>query len=151
MKLNDTKLRGLKTKERVYRLSDGGGLYIEVMPNGSMYWRMNYRFHGKQKRLAFGVYPRTSLKDAREKREAAKRLLLAGQDPGEIKKLDKLERQTEYANNFENIAREWHQQKIHTWKPKHGGNILKRLEVNVFSSIGSRPIKQITPPELLSI
>ena len=150
MKLNDTKLRVLKPKDKPYRLSDGGGLYIEVMPNGSMYWRMNYRFNGTQKRLAFGVYPITGLKTARERRDDAKRLLDNNCDPSEIKKKQKLETQQNYENNFENLAREWHKQKFHTWKPDHAETILKRLEANIFPKIGKRPIKDITPPELLA-
>lgn len=153
MKLNDRLLKSLKPEGKPYKRSDGGGLYIEIMPTGSMYWRMSYRIKCgeklKQKRLAFGVYPRTSLKEAREKRDDAKKLLDNGMDPGEIKKLQKVERATEYANSFEAIAREWHENKIHTWKPKHADNILKRLDANIFPLIGSRPIKSVTPPELL--
>lgn len=150
MKLNDTKLRNLKPTDKTYRLSDGGGLYIEVMPNGSMYWRMNYRFNGKQKRLAFGVYPITSLKTARDRRDEAKRLLDNGADPSDIKKKQRLETQKNYENNFENIAREWHKQKLHTWQPEHADLILRRLEMNVFPRIGKRPIRDVTPPELLA-
>lgn len=150
MKLNDTKVRNLKPKDKTYRLSDGGGMYIEVMPNGSMYWRMNYRFLGKQKRLALGVYPRVSLKEARDKREDARKLLDNGKDPSEIKKLQKIELRTNYENSFENVAKDWHESRKHAWQPKHAETILSRLNANIFPVIGSRPIKAVTPQEVLA-
>lgn len=130
------------------KLSDGGGLFLHIQEKGK-YWRMNYRFLGKQKTLALGVYPRMSLAEAREGRETAKKLLDAGKDPMETKKLDRLELQTNYENNFENLAREWHAHKIHTWKPVHAERILSRLERDIFPKIGARPICDVTAPELL--
>lgn len=90
-----------------------------------------------------------SLAEAREGRETAKKRLDAGQDPMETKKLDRLELQTNYENNFENLAREWHAHKIHTWKPIHAERILSRLGRDIFPKIGARPICDITAPELL--
>ena len=150
MKLSDTACKKAKADDKPIKLADGDGMFLHVMPNGNKYWRMKYRFMGKEKLLALGVYPETSLLEAREKRRLAKKQLEAGNDPSEQKKLAKLERQTEYENSFENIAREWHKQKIHTWKPEHAENILKRLEADIFPSIGSRPIKAVTPPEILN-
>ncbi|EGB8557815.1 DUF4102 domain-containing protein, partial [Salmonella enterica] len=89
MMLNARKVEAAKGKEKSYKLSDGGGLYLQVEPNGSRYWRMKYRFAGKEKRLSFGVYPTVTLADARQKREDAKKLLAAGEDPGEVKKAKK--------------------------------------------------------------
>lgn len=86
MPLTDAKVRALKPREKTYRISDAGGLYVEVAPNGSRYWRMKYRIAGKEKRLAFGVYPDVSLADAREKRDVAKKILAAGGDPEKLKK-----------------------------------------------------------------
>lgn len=149
MNLNDITCKSLKPKDKPYRKSDGGGLYIEVMPNGSKYWRMNYRFMGKQKRLAFGVYPRVTLKEAREKRDEARKLLDNDQDPSELKKLEKIKRAEEYANNFKAIAHAWHQSRSHTWQPKHGSTIMTRIETYLFPVIGSRPISAIIPAELL--
>ena len=148
--LTATAVQKAKPKEKLYRLFDGGGLYLEVTPSGGLYWRMKYRFNNKEKRMAFGVYPIISLQEAREKRRLAKKMLDAGQDPNEQKKLDRLERQVSYENNFENVAREWHQQQIHTWKPVHAERILKRLEADVFPKVGARPIKALTAPELLA-
>lgn len=90
------------------KLTDGGGLYLHVQEAGK-YWRVNYRFLGKQKTLSLGTYPLISLAEAREKRDVAKKQLGNHEDPMESKKLRKLELQTNYENNFEAIAREWHQ------------------------------------------
>ena len=119
MKLTNIACKNALPAEKARKLSDGGGLYLEVMPNGAKYWRMKYRFLGKEKRLAIGVYPAVSLIEARDECRIAKKLLAEGKDPSEEKKLSKLERQTRYENNFENIAREWHTHKIHTWKLAH--------------------------------
>ncbi len=150
MKLSETVCKKAKPTNKTQKLADGEGLYLEISPSGGKYWRMKYRFHGKEKRLAFGTYPNISLAEAREKRRLAKKELDAGRDPSEIKKLTKIENQKDYDNSFENIAREWHKQKIHTWKPKHAENILRRMEVDIFPHLGNRPIKAITPQEILA-
>lgn len=131
-----------------HKLSDGGNLYLYVQEKGK-YWRLNYRFNGKQKTMALGVFPRVSLAGARERREAAKRMLEEGKDPNEEKKIEKLTKIVNYENNFENIAREWHDQRGHTWQPRHAERIMIRLENNVFPVIGKRPINDIKPIELL--
>lgn len=150
MKLTDTKCKTAKAIDKPLKLADGGGMYLHILPTGGKKWRLKYRFLAKEKLLTLGAYPLVGLKEARDRRDEAKRLLDAGQDPSETRKLEKVEKQQDYENNFENLAREWHQQKIHTWKPKHAANILKRLEANIFPHIGHRPIKLITAPELLS-
>lgn len=150
MKLNNIKCQKAKPADKDQKLADGGGLFLLIKPNGNKYWRLKYRFQGKEKLLSLGVYPRTSLAEAREKREEAKKLIDNGYDPSEVRKLEKLERANEYENSFESVAREWHQQSIHTWKPVHAARILKRLEADVFPVIGSRPIKLVTAPEVLS-
>lgn len=131
------------------KLSDGGGLHLLLHENGSKYWRMSYRFLGKQKLLSIGTYPLLSLAEAREKRDKAKKLIAAGQDPGVQKKLARFELQANHDNSFEKVAREWHSQKLHTWKPEHAENILKRLETYLFPKIGKRPVKEVTAPEIL--
>lgn len=130
------------------KLADGGGLYLHLKQTGK-YWRMDYRFIGKRKTLTIGPYPKIGLKQAREKRNEAKTLIEEGKDPCEQKKIGKLSLITAYENNFENIAREWHEQKKHTWQPKHAQTILSRMEGNLFPLIGARPITQIKPTELL--
>lgn len=150
MKLNELKIKSLKPKSKPYKATDGHGLYLEVMPNGSKYWRMNYRFLGKQKRMAFGVYPETGLKEARDKRETARKQLASGDDPSLLKKMEKHLKKASYEDNFEAIAREWHQQHKHTWKEEHANSILKRMESSLFPEFGYRPIKEINPMEVLA-
>jgi integrase len=150
MKLSETACKKAKPTDKAQRLADGNGLYLEVSPTGGKYWRMKYRFNGKEKRLAIGVYPDVTLHEAREKRRLAKKELDAGRDPSEVKKLARLEIQNEYENSFENVAREWHSQRKHTWKEKHAENILKRMEADLFPHIGKRPIKAIAPYEILA-
>ncbi len=149
MKLTDVACKNAKAEGKVRKMSDGGGLYLEVTAAGGKYWRLKYRFNGKENRLSFGVYPEVSLLEAREKRRIAKKQLDSGSDPSEVKKLVKLEHKINYANNFEALAREWHSKRKDMWQPKHADTILNRLEDNLFPIIGSRPIKLITPPELL--
>lgn len=148
-KLTAKQVENAKPKEKIYRLFDGYGMYLEVSPKGGKYWRIKYYFNKKEKRLRLGVYPITSLAEARERCIQAKKLLDNGQDPAEVQKLQKLERKEGYENNFENIAREWHEQNKHTWKPNHAENILKRFESKIFPIVGKRPIKDIKPNEIL--
>ncbi len=103
-KLTEVAIKKTKPKEKMYKLSDGGGLYLQVMPNGSKYWRLKYRFGLKEKRLAFGVYPEVSLATAREKMRLAKLELIEGKDPGEIKRQEKLNKRISASNTFSAIA-----------------------------------------------
>lgn len=103
MKLTARQVDTAKPKEKPYKLSDGGGLYLEVTPNGSRYWRMKYRINGKENRLSFGVYPTVLLASARDKRDKAKKVLADGGDPGEVKKAEKLAQKLSIDNTFEAI------------------------------------------------
>ena len=150
MKLSNIACKNAKPSEKPRKLADGNGLYLEIAPNGSKYWRMKYSFNGKESRLSFGVYPHVSLAEAREKRRLAKKMLEEGKNPNEEKRIEKLERKISYENNFENIAREWHKEKYPTWKPGHAERILTRLEKDIFPSLGARPIKAIKPIEILA-
>ena len=149
MALTDAKLRTLKPKEKVYRLGDSAGLYIEVAVNGSRYWRMKYRYLGKEKRLAFGVYPEVTLAEAREKRDAARKLLASGSDPAEAKKIAKATQQANAENTFEAVAREWHTSKADRWSLRYRDEIIDTFEKDIFPYIGKRPIAEIKPLELL--
>ncbi|MCX9016876.1 tyrosine-type recombinase/integrase [Citrobacter portucalensis] len=149
MKLTVRQIDTAKPKEKPYKLSDGGGLYLEVTTNGSRYWRLKYRYAGKEKRLAFGVYPEVSLAQAREKRDAAKKLLSAGNDPGELKKAEKIAQKLNYENTFEAIAREWHQLRADRWSLRYRDEIIDTFEKDIFPYIGKRPIAEIKPMELL--
>uniref|UniRef100_UPI001CDB3DFE Arm DNA-binding domain-containing protein n=1 Tax=Escherichia coli TaxID=562 RepID=UPI001CDB3DFE len=93
MALTDIKVKTAKPKDKPYKLADGGGMYLLINTNGSKYWRMKYRFAGKEKMLSIGVYPDVTLADAREKRSEARKLLAAGGDPGEAKKEEKIAQQ----------------------------------------------------------
>lgn len=149
MPLTNTECKNAKPQDKPKKLSDGGGLYLEVMPNGSKYWRLKYRFLGKEKRLALGVYPTITLAEAREKREEAKKLLAQDIDPSEAKKERKRQLATETENTFKAVALEWHEIKKHGLSEGYAQKIKRRLEMHLFPYIGNRPISKITPPELL--
>ena len=150
MQLTDVKIRNAKPAEKPYKLSDGGGLFLYMHPAGGKYWRLKYRYAGKEKQLALGVYPVVGLSDARERRAEARRLLAAGKDPGDAKKEAKRLVIANSENTFEIIAREWHETNKHRWVPKHSANVLKRLEGDIFPKLGKRPINDITAPDLLT-
>jgi hypothetical protein len=137
MPLTSTTCKNAKESAKPRKLADGGGLYLEVMPSGSKYWRMKYRFAGKEKRLAFGVYPDVSLADARERRDDARKVLAAGNDPGEVKKEAKRLATFNNENTFEALAREWHKSRSHNWTENYAGKVLHALEADIFPTLGS--------------
>lgn len=150
MVLTDKAIRAAKHGEKPVRLFDGGGLYLELAPNGGKWWRLKYRFAGKEKRLSLGVYPTVSLKQGRERRDDAKRLLAGGVDPSEQRKASKAAVTERAANSFEAVAREWFATFSKKWVKSHSDKILRRLEHNVFPYIGERPIAEVTSRELLA-
>ena len=149
MPLTDAKCRNPKPRQRPYKLADSGGLYLEVMPTGSKCWRQKYRFMGREKRLALGIYPLISLLEARESRDAAKKLLASGTDPSTAKKDQKREAIQNASNTFETVALEWHGKQGERWSPYTAEKVMAYLKNNIFPYIGSRPIAEIDPPELL--
>lgn len=149
--LTDPAIRNAKPKDKPYRLSDALGLYIEIAPSGGKLWRLKYRFGGKEKRLALGVYPDVGLKEARQRRDEARKLLAAGIDPSENRKAQKAAHADRTANSFETVAREWFAKHSATWAPSHASKILQRLEKDVFPWIGGKPISDITAPALLAV
>ena len=151
MPLTDVFIRSLKPKERAYKHFDGGGLHIHVTPNGSKLWRMAFRFEGKGKLLSFGEYPTVSLKDAREKREEAKKLLAQGIDPSAHRKQMKAARAVAQRDTFENVAREWHDTRTVCFNARYRHNILLRLEKHIFPKIGKTPITQLDIPDILDV
>lgn len=130
--------------------SDGGGLYLHVKEAG-MYWRLAYRFGGKQKTLALGVYPDVSLAQARDGREQARKLLAADIDPSEAKREAKQKAIAESQNSFEEVAREFHQIKAAGWSPGHAAKWLSGMQTYLFPSLGRKPLASITPPMLLDV
>jgi hypothetical protein len=151
MKLTDKACKAAKPKDKPYKLSDGGGLYLEVMPSGSKCWRLKYRVTGKEKRLALGVYPVVGLADAREGRQKAKKQLVQGVDPSNAKKVQKREIIKNAANTFKALALEWHEKQLNRWSLVHALNVMRRFEVDIFPYIGHRPVSEIDAPELLEM
>lgn len=151
MPLTDTAIRNAKPSEKPIRLFDGGGLYIEVSPAGGKWWRLKYRFAGKEKRLSLGVYPEIGLKEARDRREEAKRLLGEGIDPSVERKVQKVATVARVANSFEAVAREWHGKYAPGWSESNSKKVLARLENDVFPWLGSRPIAELKAPDLLAV
>ncbi|CAM7946368.1 TPA: tyrosine-type recombinase/integrase [Enterobacter bugandensis] len=146
MALTDIKVRTAKPTDKQYKLTDGSGMHLLVHPNGSKYWRLQYRFDGKQKMLALGVYPDVSLADARARRDEARKLLANSIDPGDKKKNDKVEQ--EEARTFEQLAIEWHATNK-KWSEEHSRRVLKSLEDNLFPAIGKRNIADLKTRDLL--
>lgn len=150
MALSDVAVRNAQPKDKPYKLTDGRGLYLLVTSAGK-YWRFDYRFDGKRKTLAIGVYPDVTLAHARERREDARKLLANEIDPGAARQEDKRAKLQATENSFEAIARRWHNTKQHDLVPAYAEKILRSLEVDVFPAIGSRPISEIKPPEVLAM
>jgi integrase len=150
MLLTDTAIRNAKPVAKPTKITDSSGLYLLLNPKGSRWWRFDYRFEGKRKTLSMGTYPDTGLKDAREKRDAARKLLAAGVDPGEQRKAAKAAGEERSANSFEVIAREWFAKHEPLWTLGHSSKVIARLENDAFPWLGSRPISDITAKELLA-
>lgn len=149
MSLTATDVKNAKPSKKTTRLYDAAGMYLEVSPKGGKYWRMKYRFHGKEKRLALGVYPEVSLKEARDERDDARKLLRKNIDPSVERKAKKVMRAAVSSNSFEAVAREWFIKYSANWSENHSSRIIRRLERDIFPWLGSHPIKEITAPELL--
>ena len=151
MPLTDIAIRTAKLKDKPYKLSDAGGLYLLIQPNGSKYWRLKYRFAGKEKLLSIGVYPVINLSEAREKSLDAKKLLVSNIDPAQSKKEDKLNQLINTEHSFETIAHDWHNNQKQRWTERHSAYVLRRIQVDIFPRLGSKPINEIKAPELLAV
>lgn len=149
MALSDTKVKAAKPKEKQYRLTDEKGLYCLVKPLGSKLWRYDYRFEGKRKTMALGVYPDVKLKRARDKHQAARSLLADGIDPSEKKKAEKIAKAGK--DSFEAIAKEWHGKQKKKLSESYSSIVLTRLEQDVFPYLGAKKMDEITPPKLLAV
>ena len=150
MPLTDTAIRNAKPGEKPAKIFDERGLFLLVTPTGGKWWRLRYKFDGKEKLLSLGTYPDTGLKDARTRRDDARKLLADGVDPGENRKAVKAARQVRAANSFEVVAREWYAKQAPNWAEHHGDRIIRRFERDIFPWIGGRPIADVTAPELLA-
>ena len=149
--LTATQVKQAKPGEKVYKLADGGGMYLQIHPNGARYWRHDYRYAGKRKTLALGVYPEVSLKEAREKHQEARSKLSQGIDPGEIRKVEKLTRHLAAAESFEAVGREWFNQVMPGKSKSYQDRTGRILEKDLFPYLGNRAVASITPLELLSV
>jgi integrase len=149
--LTDVGIRNAKPGAKPAKLFDERGLFLIVTPSGGKWWRFKYRFDSKEKLLSLGVYPDVALKEARERRDAARKLLADGIDPGVNRKAVKAARVERAGNSFEVVAREWYEKNAATWVDAHGTRIIRRLERDIFPHIGARPIAELTPPELLAV
>jgi integrase len=149
MPLTDKQAKQAKAKDKAYRLSDERGMYLEITTTGRKYWRLKYRYGGKEKRLAIGVYPEITLKKARELRNDARLLLKDGIDPSAQKRIKKITQHDNSTNSFELVALEWLAKEKSQWSESHTKRVTRSLEKDLFPYIGKQPIADITPPELL--
>ncbi len=150
MPLTATEVKEAKPQAKPRKLADGGGLYLLIQPAGAKYWRYKYRYGGKEKTLALGVYPEVSLKAARQAHQQARDKLANAIDPGEVRKVEKLARHLASAESFEAVALEWFASHMAHKSPAYQQKIDGILRRNLYPTLGSRPIAAITAPELLA-
>lgn len=151
MPLTDVRIRSLKPANKPHKYSDGGGLFLFIPPSGSKLWRMAYRFEGKSRLLSFGAYPAVSLKDARERRDEARRLLAKGIDPSAYKRQQQEARRIAERDSFQNIAREWHTTRMTAFSAKHQGTVMYRLCNYIFPFIGTAPIARLEVQDIMAV
>ena len=150
MKLKGIEVKTAQPRERPYKLADGGGLYLEVFPNGSKLWRLKYRRPGgRETRVSLGAYPATSLAEARTVKEVLKKQRRDGEDPALLRRLARIEAKTSASNSFETVAREWFEKRRKVVTPSYYGKLVRRFERNLFPYLGKRPIGEIEAQELL--
>ena len=148
MPLSDITARQAKYTGKPQKLSDEKGLFLLVNQSGK-YWRLKYRHSGKEKVLALGVYPEVSLKEARAKRDEARRLIAEGVDPGLARKQSKAANRLASESSFEALAREWHQSQLARWSQGHATRVIESLEVDAFPNLGLIPVAELTAPMML--
>jgi integrase len=150
MPLSDFLVKHLKPKAKPYKVFDERGLFVQVQPTGARYWRFKYRFEDKEKLLALGTYPKVTLAQARAHRDEAQRLLSSGKDPAAVRKAGKNGARAPKAKTFEEVALEFIESRRAKWKPERPRYVLRRLKNNIFESLGSKAIADISGPELLA-
>lgn len=149
--LTNSKAKAAKPETKAYKLSDSGGLFLHVMPNGSKYWRLKYRYLGKEKLLAIGVYPDVSLVQARRARDEAKEQLRASIDPSAAKQAQQLIRQQAAIDSFEALAIEWHKMKSTSWAPITAKRQNEILHNDLLPYLGRRPVNELETYELVGV
>ena len=151
MPLNDRQIKNAKPADKSYKLTDGGGLYLQITPAGGKLWRFDYAIDRKRKTLSIGKYPTVSLSEAREAAENARRLIAAGQDPSAAKQQAKQERQAALQNTFEAVAKRWHADNLHRWQPIHAERILADMQKDVFPYIGQIPLPEVSVSDVKNV
>ena len=149
MAITDARARNAKAQPKAYKLADEKGLFLLVHPNGSKYWRLKYRLAGKEKLLAVGVYPETTLAEARELTGEARKLVKEGRDPVAERQAVKARAAVSAATTFEGVAREWMESRANKWAPSYAEMVESTLRSNLFPRIGCLPVASITAPVLL--
>ena len=151
MALTDTAIKNAKPGAKALRLYDSGGLYLELAPSGGRWWRLKYRFSGKEKRLSLGTYPATSLKAARDRRDEARRLLASGTDPAAERQADKLREKLESEQSFKRVALAWLDHQAARWAAGTQAQVLASLEADAFPQLGAMPIADIRARDVLAM
>ena len=151
MVLTQKAIDAAKPSSKPIRLFDGQGLYLEISPANGRLWRLKYRFLGKEKRLALGKLPEVSLKQARQKAFESRSMLAAGQDPGEVRRIQRRQAMAIAADSFELVARDWFERHLATKATSHRDKVVRRLELYVFPYIGKRPIATLMAPDILEV
>lgn len=151
MKLTAIECKNARPKDKPYKLADGSGMFLLVQPNGARYWRLKYRYANKEKLLALGVFPEVSLSEARQKRDAARKVLDIGDDPSNVKREKKRQTIEKSEQTFERVAREWHQKGCVKWSAGYAMKIMDSLEQDAFPSIGKRPVAEISAKDMLDL
>lgn len=151
MALTDIAVRKLKAKDKPYKVSDGGGLFLWVTPSGGKLWRWSYRFERKQKLMTFGKYPDVPLALARERHMEGRKLLATGIDPMSKRNADKVAEQIANENSFAQVAKQWLEHWSEGKSVRHVDSTRRRLHANLFPSLASKPIASIEAPDLVTM
>lgn len=151
MPLTDAAVRSAAPGEKTRRIFDVDGLYLEISPAGGRWWRLKYRWAGREKRISLGTYPKVSLREARRRRDEARGLLDAGKDPSAERRAAKLAAAAAAGNTFEAVARAWHKSWATTRSAKHAAQVMRRLELDVFPALGAVPIASIRAPDIVAV
>ncbi|MEZ5903376.1 MAG: tyrosine-type recombinase/integrase [Alphaproteobacteria bacterium] len=149
MALTDFQCKSAKPTNKTQKIFDGGGLYLEVTPAGGKYWKLKYRYLGKEKKLSIGPYPAYTLAEARLKREEYKKIILEGADPCQIKQEEKRQRLFDAENTLKSIAEEWHKHNSEKWSKNHARTVERRLEQDIYPALGKKPITEIKAPDII--
>lgn len=150
MALTDAQIRKAEPKDRIYRMFDSGGLYVEIAPSGGKWWRFKYRIAGKEKRVSLGTYPTVGLRRARELRDAKRELVARGEDPSHERAAARARAAAAESNSFKSVALDWYKTRQSGWTQRYATATMSRLEKDLFPDLGARFIDEITAPELLS-